>query len=116
MGILGITNDGSNDMVVAGRVIVPGETRHFDEHEVPLALRPAVAAPKAPPVEPLDPLQRLQGESVNTVKEVLPTLEAAQLVELYLLEEASEKPRSTLLAAIQEDQLRRANESSQIGL
>lgn len=112
MGILGITNDGSNDMVVAGRVIVPGETRHFDEHEVPLALRPAVAAPKAPPVEPLDPLQRLQGEPVGVIKEALAGLEEAQLVALCRLEEETQRPRSTLLAAIGEEQLRRASESN----
>lgn len=112
MGIVSVSNDGKTDMVVAGRVILPGETRHFDPRDVPLALRPEsdVGAREKPP-EPVDPMQTLLGESVIIIKEAIPNLEGRELVELCRLEEASVKPRSTLLAAIGEDQLRRASEN-----
>lgn len=111
MGIISISNNGKNDMIVSGRLIPPGETAHFEENVVPLALRPA-AAPQVPVAEPPDPLHQLQCKSVKTVKDALPTLKEFKLVELCRLEESSEKPRSTLIAAIGEERLRRANVSA----
>ncbi len=105
-----VSNDTDTDMVVAGRIIPAGETRHFDASLVPTALMPTPgeAEPPAPEPPPYDPLQMLQGESVNTIKAALPTLKDAQLEALAGMEEVAEKPRSTLLAALQEEHLRRA--------
>ena len=53
-----VTNSGAMPMYVAGLMIPPGETRHFDHDLVPLHLRPAIVEPE-PDETQFDPLAEL---------------------------------------------------------
>ena len=119
MSIITITNDGHTDIIVAGRIIPVGDSRQLDASLVPAPYRPKNDTPVIPTSEvqqDADPMQQLQTEAVAVIKEALPTLEEEQLAALYGLEESAAKPRSTLLARIQEEILRRASEEKSDGL
>lgn len=102
-----VHNPGAMPMYVAGLMIPPDETRHFDADLVPLHLRPAAAEPEAEAPAP-DPLAVLLAHSVKDLKAMLPELDDATLDALGSAEQAAETPRSTLLGAIAEEQLTRA--------
>ncbi len=102
-----VTNNGAMAMYVAGLMIPPGETRHFDADLVPLHLRPAASEAEAEAPAP-DPLAVLLAHSVKDIKALLPELDDATLEALGSAEQAAETPRSTLLGAIAEEQLTRA--------
>lgn len=101
-----VTNATAMPMFVAGQMIPPGETRHFDAHHVPPHLRPAASEPE--PEAPVDPLAALLAHSVKDLKEMLPALSDAELEALGEAEQRDETPRTTLLGAIAEEQLKRA--------
>lgn len=101
-----VHNPGAMPMYVAGLMIPPDETRHFDADLVPLHLRPAAPEPEAAPAP--DPLAVLLAHSVKDIKALLPELDDATLEALGSAEQAAETPRSTLLGAIAEEQLTRA--------
>lgn len=105
-------------LYVGSEVVPPGETRDFPESQVPAHLRSA-AAPTAP--EPVaDPLADLLNHPVKAIAAALaersdlgvPVVSDEQLAALKAAEEAG-KNRSTLLAAIAEETLRRANERAE---
>lgn len=102
-----VTNTGAMPIYVAGQMIPPGETRHFDADQVPHHLRPA--APEPEPEVPNDPITALIGHSVKDIVAQLPGLALEQLEQLGDLEQAKgDDARKTLLGAIAEEQLKRA--------
>lgn len=118
MGIITITNDGNTDMNVANKLIAPGESRQFDESLVSTAPRPTdgmSVAPKEAAPDAGDALQTLLVQSVINIKAALPDLPDEDLVALYRLEEEADKPRSTLLGVIGEEQLLRASAQENTG-
>lgn len=110
MPLIPITNRGSNPLPVAGRQILPGETRHFEARDLPPHLRPGALAPSAPP-EPSDPLQALLSGSIRQVAAALPGLSDAQLTALQALEAAGQN-RKGLGEAFAEEALRRADQAA----
>lgn len=101
-----VTNSSAMPMYVAGQMIPPGETRHFDPDQVPPHLRPAAPAPEPEPEA--DPVADILGHSVKDIKEMLPALSDDELEALGDAEQQAETPRTTLLGAIAEEQLKRA--------
>lgn len=99
--------------IYVGSTMIPaGDSRDFDERDVPAHLRPApaiaaeVEAPAEPP--PADPLAELIKKPVREIVEAFGTLTAEQLAELDAREHTDPTPRKTLLEAIGEERLRRA--------
>lgn len=125
MSPIPVENKTEMPMYVGSTMILPGETRHFEEHQVPAHLRPAAttAAPEVPAEDPADVAVRELLE--HTVAEVAvliqerkgdgqPTLSDDDLARLKAAEEAG-KARKSLLAAIAEEELRRADERQDLG-
>lgn len=114
-----VTNTTAMPLYVGSEMVPPGETRDFAESSVPPHLRPAPAAPEAPaPVS--DPIADLLDQPVKAIAAAIaergelgvPTIPDAQLAALKTSEESG-KNRSTLLAAIAEETLKRANERAE---
>jgi len=104
-----VHNNGAMPIYVAGQMIPAGETRHFDADMVPPEFRPAPAEAAEQP-EPEDPLLKLFGEKLSVLLPILKDLSDAELDRLGELEQAKgEGARKTLLAAIAEETLRRAD-------
>lgn len=111
---IAVENAGGTIMYKAGRMIPPGEIRHFSRAE--LGLPPVAAAAPAEVADVADAaaapdLEALIKETLKTLLPKLPGLPDAQLVALGEMEQRAEHPRSTLLAAIAELQLDRAAET-----
>lgn len=107
-----IYNPGPNVQFVAGKMIPPGEGRDIDERDLPPELRdapPEPAAPEAPSLD--DELQALRKGSVKEVAAALPALSHEALQRLQALEAEAEHPRKSLLAALADEALRRADEA-----
>jgi len=102
-----VHNPGPNVLFVGGVMIPAGETVQVPGHLAPPALQPPpVAAEEAPPVDALADLQR---GTVADIRAALDGLDDAALARLGDLEQTANKPRSSLLAAIAEEVLRRAD-------
>lgn len=103
-----VTNNGAMAMYVAGLMIPPGETRHFDADLVPLHLRPA--PPEAEVEEPTDALAELITGTVKEVAAAIPSLSDEDLSRLGELEQAKGgAARKGVLSAIAEETLKRAD-------
>lgn len=100
-----IENNGQMPIYVGGVMIPPGETRHFEDDMLPPEFR-APAEGQAEP-EALDPLLAVLGGTVDHIKLGLPDLGDEELDRLEMLE-AEGKARKTLIEAIAEERLRRA--------
>lgn len=103
---------------VGATMIVPGETRHFDEQDVPTHLKPKPAeAEDEPEQAPLSLMAQLRVRGVKDCIEAFPALADDDLAELESLENAEAAPRKTLIAAIAEEKLKRAaaDEASKAG-
>ncbi len=102
-----ITNTGRNNRYVGGVCIPPGETRHIDENRLPVRLR----TPPPPAIEPPlpDAMNWLLSDPVRDIVSTLPDLTDDDLQQLARLEAESARPRSSLLKALSEEELRRAN-------
>lgn len=114
MGTKHITNEGLSPIYVGGKMIAPGEGRDIDERDLPPELRDA----PAPVVEEAGPslddeLGALLKESVKEIKDLLPTLTNEGLDRLAELERGHEHPRKTLLEAVADEAIRRADETLQ---
>lgn len=98
-----IENDTAHMIYAGGCAIAPGEGR---EVEVPEAL-----AVQEQPVEPdADaPLRELLAGNVATVTAALAEFSVETLQRLQALEDAAEKPRKGVLAAIADEQIKRAD-------
>lgn len=112
MGTKWIENPGKNTMFVGGKMIPAGEGRLIDEASLPPERRDAVArvsdAPEAPGLDDL--VRALLKKSVRDVTAELPGLTQEALDRAQALESEDKTPRSTLLAAMSAEQLKRADE------
>lgn len=104
------TNDGERPVHRGGKRILPGETRLVDAAAVARP-RPSDEDPAVP--ESGDILDLLDG-TVDEVVAALPELTGDQLADLLHAEQAG-KTRKTLVEALSEEQLRRADEAGDQG-
>ncbi|SCX40346.1 hypothetical protein [Nitrosospira sp. Nsp1] len=105
---LPVHNSTGMPIYVGAAMVLPGETRHFDEHEVPSHLRPEKAAAENVAPEPGNPLVELLQLKVDDVKAALPALTDTELELLGELEQLSGTPRKGVLGAVAEEVLKRA--------
>lgn len=84
---------------IGGRLVYPGET-------VVIADVQADPAPAAAPAGDRD-LQALSGGPITAIDAVLPDLSLAELEALLMIEQASAKPRVTLVDKINAEALKR---------
>lgn len=114
MGTKHITNDGPNTIYVGGKMIAPGEGRDIDERDLPPELRdaPVVVVEEAGPS--LDELlaDMLKG-SVHVVVGGMSRLTHEALDRMAEIEGEAKHPRKTLLEAIADEKIRRADEALQ---
>lgn len=118
MANIHITNPGPNIRYVAGVAIPPGESRSLDEGDLPPHLRPA-PVPAAPRPAP-DPMLLLLDNSVPGIAAQIqdrdeagePIISDENLARLAAAEEGG-KARKSLMAAIAEEQLRRAHDRTE---
>lgn len=113
-----VHNPSAMPIYVHGAMILPGETRHFDEQDVPTHLRPKPAESEdAPDESRYDPLAELLAGSIKDIVAAFPDLADEDLARLEDLENAEASPRKGLLAAIGEEKLKRAaaDEASKAG-
>lgn len=101
-----VHNPTAMPIYVGAAMIPPGETRHFDEQDVPLHLRPAPVE-AAPVAAPADPLAELLKGNVASVVAALADLPLADLERLGELERAGQA-RKGVLSAVAEELLVRA--------
>lgn len=100
-----VENKGLMPLYVAGVMIPPGETRHFDDDQLPPEFRqPAVAAEEEVQDDPLLSVLELK---VADVVNGLPDLSDEELDHLENLE-ATGKARKGVFEAVSEERLRRA--------
>ncbi len=105
-----VTNNGKNAIPVGTSIVLPGETRHFDEHLVPMHLRPKKQE-EAPPPPESKTLVDLLGGTVVQVVAALPDLSLDDLETLGDLEQGGLN-RKGILSAIAEELLNRAEKES----
>ncbi len=115
---INVPNNTGMPIYVGSTMIPAGESRDFEESEVPLHLRPAKPAPVAvapaadPEAEAKAAAQKaLEDLAANPAPEIIaavPELASEQLTALEALEQGREKPRKTVLEAIAEEILKRA--------
>lgn len=105
---LPIENKSAMPIYVAGVMIPPGETRHFDDAQIPPEYRQAAPVLEALPV---DPLNTLLDENVAVVVGELDGLPDDELVRLEGLELARKK-RKGVLEGIAAEQLIRAEQKA----
>lgn len=101
-----IKNTGSTDKFICGVCTPPGETRIFEAAELPRHLRPEAQAPVQ--AAETTPAEGLLAGAVKQILPALPGLQSAELQVLRATEAAAERPRKSLLAAIDELLLERA--------
>lgn len=106
MNKIPVTNNGTSAISVGTSIVLPGETRHFEEHEVPHHLRPKQEA--APVAAPVDPLAELLKGNVASVVAALNGMLFADIERLGELEQLG-AARKGVLSAIAEIQLTQAN-------
>jgi len=105
-----ITNNGKNPRYVGTTCILPGETRFVDESLLPVSQR-RPNAPEPVVTEPEGVEALLAGKVADIIK-ALPGLDDEDFAILALLEDESKKPRSSLMKAIAEEELRRADQQA----
>lgn len=109
-----VENTSASPMYVAGVMIPAGETRHFDQGELPPELHPQAATAPAE-ATPADLLAELLKFSVAEIVARIDAFDDAVLAELIEREEAAAKPRKSLLSALVEAQLQRAANRAEPG-
>lgn len=104
-----VHNDTSGVKFVGGRMLLPGEGREIDMPDEGDATDGGQAAHEEPPLDPkAAALATLRAQSVGDIKVQLQDISPELLEQLEAAEGAADKPRTTLLAAITEERLRRA--------
>jgi hypothetical protein len=101
-----VENKTKMPIYVGSYMIAPGETRHFDEEDVPEHLRPAADAP-VEVAAPTDPLAELLDGNVATVIAALTDLSLEDIERIGDLEQAG-LARKGVLSAVAEELLARA--------
>ncbi|MEW6647198.1 MAG: hypothetical protein AB1450_08375 [Pseudomonadota bacterium] len=104
-----VSNNTQMPIYVGSNMVPPGETRDFPESQVPPHLRPAahVAETAPAPGNDGDPLLELLDKPIKEITPLLTALTDDELTRLEVAENAG-KTRSTLIAAIAEEKLKRA--------
>lgn len=100
-----VENKGQMPIYVAGTMIQPGETRHFEEDMLPPEYRQSAAVEAE--AAPLDPLLAVLELKVSDVVNGLPDLSDEELDRLEMLESEG-KARKGVIEAVTADRLRRA--------
>lgn len=101
-----VMNDTAMPIYVGASMIPPGETRHFEEADVPHHLRPQAEEAKTQDTPP-DPLIELLKGNVQSVVAALPDMAAADIEQLGELEQQGQA-RKGVLSAIAEILLAKA--------
>lgn len=109
MGTKHIHNPGPNVMFVGSKMIPPGEGRDIDERDLPPEHRDPQPFSATPSRSLDDDLRELMAHKVGEVVPQLPNLSLEALERLAALEQEATKPRSSLLAAVVAEQLKRAS-------
>ena len=114
MGTVHVANEGKHIIYVAGRAIPPGDGRDIEERELPAGFHKPAAAADAP-AEPglVELVTDLRAQSVKAIVAELEglTQEALDLLSEY--EQAAPSPRKSLLSALGDEHIRRADEALQ---
>lgn len=105
MAKIPVSNTTAMPIYVGAAMIPAGETRHFDEEDVPAHLRPVPEAIE--PAAPTDPLLELLEGNVASITAALTELSDADLARLEQAEHDG-KARKGVLVAISEVRLQRA--------
>jgi hypothetical protein len=116
MGKTYVSNDTDQAKFVGGKLLQPGEGREFDDQDVPGEHRPGAEAGAVEPVlDPAGPtradevLAFYTGANAAALIAAVPeySLEDLALIEAFELER--KQPRSTVLAAVTNQRIERAN-------
>lgn len=102
-----VHNKTAMPIYVGAAMVLPGETRHFDEHEVPRHLRPKEDAPAKEQAAPADPLAEMLKGTVKEVVAALAGMPLSDIEKLGDLEQAGQE-RKGVLSAIADIQLNHA--------
>lgn len=114
MGTRHIENRTANAIFVGGKLIPPGSGRDIDEALLPPERLGAPEQDGQPPEPTLaEQVAELHARSVKNITAELPGLKQEALDMLREAENASSKPRSSLLEALDAEHLRRADEQLQ---
>jgi hypothetical protein len=109
-----IENTGASPIFVGGKLIPPNDGRDIDVALLPPEHRDAPAPAGAQDAPSLaDLVAQLQAKTVKVIAAELPQLTHEALDLLAEAESATGKPRAGVLAAIEAERLRRANERLQ---
>ncbi len=101
-----VENDTAHMIYVGGCAIAPGEGR---EVEAPGEAREAAPAPAEPTLA--EQVALMLKDSVKKISASLDALNGDTLDTMAELEAAADKPRSTLLEAISDEKIKRANDA-----
>ena len=101
-----VTNNGKNNLHIAGQVIRPGTTQMVDEHRIPPNLR----RPAAPAAAPAPGPDIVANQAASPARDVIAELADASAERLDAIEanEQAGKARKGVLEAISAERLRRA--------
>ena len=102
-----VTNHGKTHLAVGSTLIPPGETRHFEEQDVPHYLRPNAPAEK-PADPPVDPLAEILNGNVASVVAALNGMLFTDIERLGELEQQGQA-RKGVLGPIADRLLQRAS-------
>ena len=105
-----VTNDTAMPLYVGSNMVPPGETRDFPESQVPPHLRPAAEPVAAVDEQQTDSIDDLAAGTVKAAIEQIPALSLADLERLGELEQTGQA-RVTLLSAISDELLKRAQDA-----
>ena len=108
-----ITNPGKTPMYVAGRYIGPGETRHFEDHEVPPHMLEEAINTETSRHNPSATTPQASSEKAADLIARLASLSVEQLLELEQQEHDGKK-RKGVLEAIAKELLTRAADDENI--
>lgn len=107
MATVPYTNPKKHTVHINGKAIAPGDTRDVEETMIP-GYRPP---PKAQAEETADPVAELYGQTVADIIAQLPDLPDEDLKRLAQIEGGKDKPRVSLIKALSEESIRRADAS-----
>lgn len=109
-----VHNPSNRPMYVGASMVPAGETRHFEEHDVPHHLRPQpIEAPVVAQVAP-DAMGELSKEPAEKIIELVAALSSAELERLGDIEQAKgDQARRPVLNAIAEQVLKLAGETGE---
>lgn len=109
MAKIAYTNTGNTVAHVGGKSIPPGETREVEESMLPSFTTAPTKSAKPEPEA--NPLAEILAHSVKDITALLPAMSDGELAALGEAEQLAAKPRTTLLGAIAEVMLARADKT-----